>query len=107
MDSVVARFRLAYSSLGLLTSEASHLADTAWVNASAGNVVRDSELAGARMVAYRVGDSTHFRSYVTFRHSSDQTIPACGQIAHKAAIRAFAPRSLDGEEKLDVWRRRP
>jgi hypothetical protein len=107
VDTVAARFRLAFSSLGLTVSDASTLADTAWVNASARAVDSHSEVVGARMVAYRIGDSTHFRSYVTLLRPSDQTISTCAQIAQKAAVRALAPRTLDGEEKLDVWRRRP
>jgi hypothetical protein len=60
------------------------------------------------MVAYRVADSTHFRTYVVVFDSSLSTIvPSCQQISQKAAVSAIAPRELDGEEKLAVWRRRP
>lgn len=108
VDAVATRFRQAYTLLGLRVLSASHLGDTAWVNASAEVADPPHEPAGARMVAYRVADSTHFRTYVTVFDSSLQTIiPSCQQIAQKAAASATAPRSLDGEEKLPVWRRRP
>jgi hypothetical protein len=108
VDTVAARYRQAYSSLGLTISGAARLGDTAWVNASSGTADPRHEPAGARMVAYRVADSTHFRTYVVVFDSSLSTIvPSCQQISQKAAVSAIAPRELDGEEKLAVWRRRP
>ncbi len=66
------------------------------------------------MVAYRVADSTRFRSYVVvFDSSGKAVIGACQQIGRKAAVRAIAPRGmhhaheLEEEAALPVWRRRP
>lgn len=109
VDTVAARFRQAYSSLGLTVANAMSLVDTAWVNASNGAANPLGKLAGARMVAYRVADSTRFRTYISFFGSGSgaQIISQCQQIAQKAAVHAIAPRESDGEEKLEVWRRRP
>ena len=59
------------------------------------------------MVAYRVADSTHFRTYViAFDSRLSTLVPICQQISQKAAVSATAPRGLNEEAALPVWRRR-
>ena len=65
LDTVVNRFAAAFTSIGFAPPAPSQVGDTAWVN------VGPSKLTGyegrpieARIVAYRAGDSTHFRTFV-------------------------------------------
>jgi hypothetical protein len=114
VDTVASRFRQAYVSLGLTITGASRVGDTAWVNAYSATAKPRAEPVGARMVAYRMADSTRFRSYVVvFDPSGKTVIGSCLQIGRKAAVRAIAPRGmhhvheLEKEAALPVWRRRP
>jgi hypothetical protein len=105
LDTVADRFARAFTSIGFAPSAPSQVGDTAWIN------VGPSKISGyegrpieARMVAYRAGDSTHFRTFVATGES--QTITLCQQISRAAPVGAVTLREPDGEEKLSVWRRR-
>ena len=106
LDTVADRFARAFTAIGFAPSPPSQVGDTAWINAG------PSRLSGyegrpieARMVAYRAGDSTHFRTFV--RTGASQAIELCQQIARAAPVGGVTLREPDGEEKLSVWRRRP
>jgi hypothetical protein len=106
LDTVADRFARAFTSIGFAPSGPSQLGDTAWIN------VGPSRLSGyggrpieARMVAYRAGDSTHFRTFVAT--GASQSIELCQQISRAAPVGGVGLREPDGEEKLSVWRRRP
>lgn len=105
LDTVANRFAAAFTSIGFSPSAPSQVGDTAWIN------VGPSILSGyegrpieARMVAYRAGDSTHFRTFVATGES--QAISLCQQISQAAPVGGVTLRGPDGEEKLSVWRRR-
>lgn len=121
-DTVAARFAQAFTSLGLTGATWSHRADTAL--AHAGPTVLDGPRGGgtyaARVVAYRHGDTTRFRHFVAitppprgWAPPADRVRPAgrhisfCGEIGRAAQTHGTAPREPNGEEKLDVWQRRP
>ena len=108
LDTVADRFARAFTSIGFAPSAPSQVGDTAWINAG------PSRLSGyegrpieARMVAYRVGDSTHFRTFVATGTGASQAIELCQQISKAAPVGGVTLREPDGEEKLSVWRRRP
>ena len=105
LDTVASRFAAAFTSIGFAPSAPSRVGDTAWIN------VGPSRLSGyegrpieARMVAYRAGDSTHFRTFVATGES--QAIQLCQQISRAAPVGGVTLREPDEEEKLSVWRRR-
>jgi hypothetical protein len=105
LDTVANRFAAAFTSIGFAPSAPSQVGDTAWIN------VGPSSLPGyegrpieARMVAYRAGDSTHFRTFVATGES--KAIQLCQQISQSAPVGGVTLREPDGEEKLSVWRRR-
>ena len=105
LDTVANRFARAFTSIGFSPSGPSQVGDTAWIN------VGPSRISGyegrpieARMVAYRAGDSTHFRTFVATGES--QAIALCQQISQAAPVGGVTLREPDGEEKLSVWRRR-
>ena len=90
-DSVAVRFARAYMMLRMSRANWSHLADTAW--AEAGPSVRaDSGRVGtyaARVVAFRRGDSTLFRTFVAIRSSTSpnvggEQIGFCGETMRTA-----------------------
>jgi hypothetical protein len=107
-DTVAARFERAFAAVGLAGGGWTRRGDTAWAHAG---------LPGARYasraVAYRRGDSTHFRYYVAGapglapRDSAPNVVALCGRIARAAAIPTSTPASPTGDESLSVWRRRP
>ena len=104
LDSVADRFARAFASIGFEPSAPSRVGDTAWVNAGPSRLSGyDDGPIEARMVAYRAGDSTHFRTFVA---SKSQKIPLCQQISRAAPVGGITLREPDGEEKLAVWRRR-
>lgn len=125
-DTVAARFAYAYKSVGLAGATWARSADTAW--AQAGPTVLGGAHAGwtyaARVVAYQRGDSTHFRTFVSVaaplgdpslsdsaralgeNPGTGRHIGFCAELRHAAQAQGTAPREPDGEEKLDVWRRR-
>jgi hypothetical protein len=105
LDSVTARFARAFTSLGFGASAPSQLGDTAWINVGPSRISGyDGRSIAARMVAYRAGDSTHFRTFVATGES--QAIDLCQQISRAAPVGGVSLREPDGEEKLSVWRRR-
>jgi hypothetical protein len=106
LDSVAARFARAFTSIGFAPSAPSQVGDTAWINVGPSRLSGyDGRLIAARMVAYRAGDSTHFRTFVTT--GASQAIELCQQISRAAPVGGVTLREPDGEEKLGVWRRRP
>lgn len=124
-DSVAARYVRAYESIGLGNATWSHTADTAWAQAGPATLgeTDSSWTYAARVVAYQRGDSAHFRTYASATLPKAQSvtdsaralganpetgrrIAFCGRLARIAQVQGTAPRDPDGEEKLDVWRRR-
>ena len=125
VDTVVARFARAYEAVGLAGAGSARVADTAWAQGTP-TVLGGAHAGGtyaARVVAYRRGDSTHFRQYVSLvappggwpasdsAHGGDagfgRQVGFCTELSRAAKTQGTAPREPDGEEKLDVWRRRP
>ena len=105
LDTVANRFAAAFTSIGFPPSPPSHLGDTAWINVGPSRLLGyEGRSIEARMVAYRAGDSTHFRTFVATGES--QAIELCQQISRAAPVGGVTLREPDGEEKLDVWRRR-
>lgn len=121
-DTVAIRFLRAFTTVGLTDATWTRSVDTAW--ARAGPTQLGDRHGGAtyssRAVAYRRGDSTHFRHYVAIALSPDRRVAAldtistgarqigfCGEIARAAAIPTSVPRSPTGEETLTVWTRTP
>lgn len=106
-DSVAAHFERAYTAPGLAGVRRSRLADTAWVHTTP--VMLDGTLRASRVVAYRRGDSTHFRHFVGEQETAGAAGPLalCVRIAQAVAIRWSAPREPTGEESLAVWSRVP
>src|SRR3954470_3413700 len=95
----------AFTSIGFAPSPPSQVGDTAWINVGPSRLSGyEGRLIEARMVAYRAGDSTHFRTFVATGES--QAIELCQQISRAAPVGGVALREPDGEEKLSVWRRR-
>ena len=121
-DSVAVRFHRGFSAAGLSGGTWTQRADTAWAHAGplalgAGTAAMTYE---SRAVAYRRGDSTHFRYYVgNTRNAAGASRPTdslelgrrrialCAEIARGAAIPMSVPRAPTGEEALDVWTRIP
>jgi hypothetical protein len=105
LDTVAARFASAFTSIGFAPSAPSQVGDTAWINVGPSRLLSyEGRPVEARMVAYRAGDSTHFRTFVATGES--QAIELCQQISRAAPVGAVTLREPDGEEKLSVWRRR-
>jgi hypothetical protein len=105
LDTVAARFALAFTSIGFAPAAPSQVGDTAWINVGPSRISGyDGRPIEARMVAYRAGDSTHFRTFVATGES--QAIELCQQISRAAPVGGVTLREPDGEEKLAVWRRR-
>jgi hypothetical protein len=106
LDTVVDRFARAFTSIGFAPSAPSQVSDTAWINVGPSRISGyEGRSIEARIVAYRVGDSTHFRTFVATGPS--QAIELCQQISRAAPVGGVTLREPDGEEKLSVWRRRP
>lgn len=106
LDSVADRFARAFTSVGFASSPPSYLGDTAWINVGPTRLVGyDGRPIEARLVAYRAGDSTHFRTFVAT--GASQAIQLCQQISRAAPVSGVALREPDGDETLSVWRRRP
>jgi hypothetical protein len=105
LDTVAYRFARAFTSIGFAPSAPSQVGDTVWINVGSSRLPGyEGRLIEARLVAYRVGDSTHFRTFVATGES--QAIELCQQILRAAPVGGVALREPDGEEKLSVWRRR-
>lgn len=118
-DTVAARFARAFTTAGLTGARWSRLADTAWAAAGATVLAaRGGRAYAARVVAYRRGDSTHFRHFVALAepapglvadpvNASARRIVFCADIGRAARVGGTAPRESDGEEQRAVWQRRP
>ena len=118
----------AFDQLGLRGSTWIQRGDTAWAHA------QPTSLPGwygatysVRVVAFRVGDSTHFRHFIGVAppaggwpaahdsvtadgrqvsvNPSGATIGFCGALGRAAQVHGTAPPNPDGEEKLGIWTR--
>jgi hypothetical protein len=129
-DSVAVHFVRAFQELGLRGGAWTQRGDTVWAHAEP---TRLEDWHGgtfaARVVAFRAGDSTHFRHFIGTappiggwpaaydsvttdgRHlainPAAATIGFCGALGRAAQLHGTAPREPDGEEKLDIWTRTP
>jgi hypothetical protein len=110
-DSVVARFARAFVEVGLHDERRASVGDTAWV-AAGPSPLPGGTLAMSRVVAFRAGDSTHFRHFIGIaaRAANDSESPSpltglCRDIARAAAVGAVAPRDPTGGESRSVWSR--
>jgi hypothetical protein len=125
---VAAHFVRAFDELGLHGATWTQRGDTAWAHAQPTRL--DGWSGGtfsARLVAVRMGDSTHFRHFVGVAaraggwpaaHDSVTTdgrhlainpagagIGFCGALGRAAQVHGTAPADPDGEEKLGIWTR--
>lgn len=119
-DTVAAHFARAFTHVGLTHATWSRQADTAW--AYGGPTVLGGPRGGAtyaaRVVAYRHGDTTRFRHYVSITPptrgwspspdtasagSLSSLIGLCGELGAAAAVHGTAPQWPNGEERLPVW----
>jgi hypothetical protein len=115
-DSVAARFKGAFATLGLHDVNQSKNGDT--IRVAAFPIPTDSGSFGSRAVAFPQADSTNFRFYVMpssiSRRSkssaakagpSSDELESCANIARAAAIHWSTPgRSPNAEDSLTVWR---
>lgn len=129
-DSVALHFVSAFGALGLRGATWTQRGDTTWAHARPTRLAdRHGAVYAARVVAYRFGDSTHFRHYVSVappeggwpasydsvtadgrRVSVSPTgspIGFCGALGQAAQVHGTAPADPDGEEKLELWTRIP
>ena len=127
-DSVALHFVRAFEQLGLRGSEWTQRGDTAWARAEPTRLAAWGRgTFSARVVAVRMGDSTHFRHFVGVappaggwpaahdsvtaegRHlainPAGTGIGFCGALGRAAQVHGTAPADPDGEEKLDIWTR--
>ena len=115
-DSVAVHFVRAFESVGLTATRWTQRGDTAFAEAGPTRLSAEwnGGIAAARVVAYQHGDSTHFRHFLSLQPVPEgsrivgaRTIPLCGALGQAAQVHGTSPREPDGEEKLDVWNRRP
>lgn len=113
-DSVAARYARAYATLGLATTGWSHQADTAWAESGPTVLSRSGSSAtyASRVVAYRLGDTTFVRPFVTVRNGGEVNVGSlsiqfCGDVSRAAQAGTTAPREEERDDSLPVWRRRP
>ena len=127
-DSVAVHFVRAFDQLGLRGASWVQRGDTAWARALPTALAKWSGgTFAARVVAVRMGDSTHFRHFIGVappaggwppahdsvtadgRHlainPASATIGFCGALGRAAQVHGTAPAEPDGEEKLDIWTR--
>jgi hypothetical protein len=123
-DSIAVRFERAFAAVGFSGVTQGSAADTAWTQTEA-TVLPGAPPDALRTmwaVAYRRGDSTHYRYFVeSARISPTETVAAsgttpaapagvillCTAVARAAAIPGVQPPQPTGEEADEVWRRRP
>lgn len=118
-DSVAARFQGSLAAGGLTNATWTQRADTAWAQAGP-TLIPDSSLAdagyAARAVAYRHGDTTRFRFYVSVSAPSmgwprtvntqaieRQLFSLCGRIAPSSIKWSRPARQPTWEDSLSVW----
>jgi hypothetical protein len=108
LDTVVNRFTRALVTVGFPHPRTSRAGDTAWVNAGQAPLpLYAGRWAGARVVGYQSGDSTHYRIFVAMPDSSESgPISLCQRISVAAPVAGVTLREPDGEEKMSVWRSR-
>ena len=130
-DTVAFHFQRAFGALGLTNTTWSARGDTAWSHGGPTRI--DGDRGGAtyeaRVVAYRTGDSTHFRHFVSVtpppegwplgadssalnghRYAlgpSTRLIGFCGEVGRAAQVHGTAAREPDPEASLEVWKRAP
>ena len=115
-DRVARRYMDAFHAVGLDDPMWFTHADTAWALTHAPTLADSARGAryAARVVAYRKGDSTHFRQYVTRLAGTQATsgdsastpgvAAVCARITRAAAMDVTAPTAPTGDETLGVWR---
>jgi len=119
--AVAGHFAKGFARVGFDHVQQFNAGDTAW--ATAGPTPLDSPSGrprwSARVVAYAVGDSTHFRVFVglaprfsRWANAADSVaaegnrIPMCGQIFASAGVPSVRPgRDPNALDSLPVWRR--
>jgi hypothetical protein len=127
-DSVAVHFVDAFRALGLRGGVWAQRGDTVWAHAEPTALTdQHGALFSARVVAYRTGDSTHFRHFVSVAPPpggwpasydslttdgrqvaitpSGSLIGFCGTLGRTARVHGTAPANPDGEEKLELWTR--
>lgn len=119
-DTVAARYAHAFTTLGLTGATTSHAADTAWAHAGPTSLTlpNGSGTYAARVVAFRRGDSTYYRPFVSLtgdrqsaaedsgRHTS-RTISFCSALGGAAQVGGTTQGGPGALEAMDVWRARP
>lgn len=119
-DTVASRYARAFTTLGLTGAVTSHAADTAWAHAGPTPLTlpNGSGTYAARVVAFRRGDTTYYRPFVSLtadrqaagedsgRHTS-RTIYFCGALAGAAQVHGVTQGRPGALEAMDVWRARP
>jgi len=115
-ERVARRYMDAFEAVGLADPMWFVHADTAWAlthPVAPGDTSIGARYA-ARIVAFRRGDSTHFRQYVA-ELAGARTLASdsagnrrltdlCAEITRAAAIEPTAPAAPTGDETLSVWR---
>jgi hypothetical protein len=115
LDTVGVRFVRSYAGAGFTGAAWSRIGDT--VLAHAGPTVLEREGGAhemaARMVAFRRGDSTLFRHYLSLMVDSTSRnregalrIGLCSEIGRGSQTHATAPARPGSEDSLLVWSRR-
>jgi hypothetical protein len=115
-DTVAHRFERAFTGLGLTNASSTTRGDTAWSHAGPTRLAGEwgDAVYEARVVAYRVADSTHFRHFVGVAPRSSDTlnpsarlIEFCSALGRASQVHGTAPREPGAEETLELWKRRP
>lgn len=105
-ESVATQFEAALASIGFADERRGSLGDTAWAEGGPTALeVPQPGVYAARVVAIRMGDSTHARIFVGV-DSSTRVIPMCAELMRRAALRAVAPRQEEADDSTARWRRR-
>jgi hypothetical protein len=131
-DTVAVHFQRAFGALGLTNTTWVMRGDTTWAHGGPTRI--DRETGGpatyeARVVAYRLGNSTHFRHFVSVTpppegwaagsdsgiangrryglSSGTRQIAFCGDLGPAARVHGTAARDPDPEVSLELWNRAP
>jgi hypothetical protein len=108
LDTVASRYGQAFATVGLPATTIARLGDTVWVRAIPSTLGVRGDAIEARFVAYRKGDSTHLRSFVTMPGAKgSQTIPFCRELGRATLVGGNSAGEPGAEEQLPVWTRRP
>jgi hypothetical protein len=113
-DSVAMRYAAAYTKLGLGSVGWAHQADTAWAQGGPTVLARPDGTGAvmARVVAYRRGDTTLVRPFVSVRPTEPTNVGGllisfCGDASREAKAQTIAPGDEERDDSLPVWRQRP